>query len=125
MPLIKLKSQSERVELENLSEDYRSAKRTEQYRFSQKAIYFPAFPGNRYLPYDALTKALTRNMSLSVTGTCGKQLPMVRLRAYYDGEFYHDFMFEKPANANAVMDAIAARRPDLPMERETRPLHNV
>ena len=52
MALFELKSQSQNISLENVKEDYRTAKRAGQYRFSEQAIYFPAFPGNRYLPYD-------------------------------------------------------------------------
>ncbi len=108
--------------LEDPAEDQKTARRVEQYRFSSRAIYFPAFPGSQYLSFASLTRALTRNTSLPLTGCCGKALPVTRLRLYYDGgEFYQDFTFEKLANANMVLDAIAAARPDLSVEREERP----
>ncbi|MCI9578338.1 MAG: hypothetical protein HFF98_05780 [Oscillibacter sp.] len=108
--------------LEDPAGDCKTARRAEQYRFSRQAVYFPAFPGTQYLSFAALTKALTRNTSLPLTGCCGKALPVTRLRLYYDGgEFYQDFTFEKLANANEVLDAIAAARPELPLEREERP----
>ena len=101
--------------------DYKSARRAEQYRFSERAVYFPAFPGTQYLSFASLTRALTRNTSLPLTGCCGKALPVTRLRLYYDGgEFYQDFTFEKLANANEVLDAIAAARPEISLEREER-----
>ncbi|MEY8385701.1 hypothetical protein AALC17_00210 [Oscillospiraceae bacterium 38-13] len=100
--------------------DYKASLRAEQYRVSGQAIYFPAFPGTKYLSFQALTRALSRNTSLPLTGCCGKALPMTRLRLYYEGEAYQDFMFEKLSTANEVLDRIAALRPDLPIERETR-----
>ena len=108
--------------LEDPAGDYKTARRAEQFRFSSRAIYFPAFPGTKYLAYQALSRALTRNTSLSLTGCCGKALPVTRLRLYYDGgEFYQDFTFEKQTVANQVLDAIAAACPELPVQREERP----
>lgn len=107
--------------LENPSEDYKTSRRLEQYRISSLAIYFPAFPGTQYLSFQSLSKALTRNTSLPLTGCCGKALPVTRLRLYYGGgEFYQDFTFEKLAAANEALDTIAAARPELPLEREER-----
>ena len=108
--------------LEDPAGDYKTARRAEQYRVSGQAIYFPAFPGTQYLSFASLSRALTRNASMPLTGCCGKALPVTRLRLYYDGgEFYQDFTFEKLANANQVLDAIAAACPALPTEREERP----
>lgn len=93
--------------LEDPAGDYKSARRAEQYRYSGSAIYFPAFPGTQYLSFASLSRALTRNTSLPLTGCCGKALPVTRLRLYYDGgEFYQDFTFEKLASANEVLDAV-------------------
>ena len=120
MPLFALKSQSTSCSQEDAAGDYRSARRAEQYRVGTQAIYFPAFPGTRYLPFRAVTKALTRNTQLPLTGCCGKALPMTRLRLYYDGECYQDFLFEKLSEANKVLDDLSALCPDTPVERETR-----
>lgn len=112
--------------LEDPAGDYKTARRAEQYRVSGQAIYFPAFPGTQYLSFASLSRALTRNTSLPLTGCCGKALPITRLRLYYDGgEFYQDFTFEKLANANEVLDTVAAARPELPLEREERPQTSV
>ncbi len=119
--IFSLKSLAKSHPLEDPAGDYKTARRAEQYRFSANALYFPAFPGTQYLAFSSLTRALTRNTSLPLTGCCGKALPVTRLRLYYDGgEFYQDFTFEKLANANQVLDAIAAARPELPLEREER-----
>ena len=121
MAIFSLKSLAKSHPLEDPAGDYKTARRAEQYRFSANALYFPAFPGTQYLAFSSLTRALTRNTSLPLTGCCGKALPVTRLRLYYDGgEFYRDFTLEKLANANQVLDAIAAARPELPLEREER-----
>ena len=123
MPLFALKSLSPTFVLEDAAGDHKNSKRAEQFRFSEKAIYFPAFPGTQYLPYSALSHVKTRNTALRVTGTCGKQIPVVCLRLYYDGEETHkDFLFEKPQSVEQVLEAIRECRPELSMDLETRPL---
>ena len=121
MPLFEIKSLSQEFGLENVKEDRRASKRVEQFRFSDKAVYFPAFPGDQYLPYTALHHVLSKNTAISVKGTCGKQLPMVRLRLSYDGEFYKDLMFEAQKNVDKVLEAIAAARPDVTIVRDITP----
>ena len=121
MPLFELKSLSQEYQLETPAQDYRGARRAEQYKVGDKAIFFPAFPSTQYLPFSALSHVLSKNTAISVKGTCGKQLPMVRLRLYYDGEFYKDFMFEKQKGADRVIDAIRAYSPELPIVRDTTP----
>ena len=121
MALFALKSLSQTSSLKNASADRRSSRRVEQFRFSNAAVYFPAFPGDQYLPYEALSHVLSKNTAISVTGTCGKQLPMVRLRLHYDGEFYKDLLFEKQKNVDKVLDAIVTARPELTIVRDTTP----
>lgn len=116
MALFAMKSLAQSASLENVSEDYKTASRVEQFRVSDEAIYFPAFPGNQYLPFEALHYVKMRDTALSVKGTCGKQLPMTCLRLSYEGEFYKDFLFEKRAKAEAVLERIRNRRPELEMD---------
>jgi len=121
MALFALKSLSKSCGLENADAGYKASRRVEQFRLGEEAIYFPAFPGNQYLPFEALTHVKSKNTAISVTGTCGKQLPMVCVRLFYDGEFYKDFLFEKKKSADLVLDTIAASRPELSMDRDTSP----
>ena len=44
------------LSLEDPKEDFRSAKRVEQYRLSEKALYIPAGLRWNYLPLDAVTE---------------------------------------------------------------------
>jgi len=122
MPLFELKSIAKNVVLENAKEDYRASKRVEQFRCGAGAIYFPAFPGTQYLPFEALTRVRSKNTAISVAGTCGKQLPMVCLRLFYD-DTYKDFMLEKTKSADKVMEAIAACCPELEIEKDESPLN--
>ncbi|MCI9121981.1 MAG: hypothetical protein HFG00_10740 [Oscillibacter sp.] len=101
--------------------DYKTALRAEQIRFSAQALYFPAFPGIQYLSFRALTAARTRNTSLSLTGSCGKALPVICLRLFFGQDQHRDVLFEKASSAAQVLEAIAALRPELPIDRETRP----
>lgn len=119
MAMFELKSISEQVKLENAAEDYRDAVKVAQYRVSDKAVYFPAFPSNRYIPFDAATRAISKNSSLPLKGCCGKAIPVVKLRIFYDGEFYQEFVLEELKQADAILDRLASARPDIPMERET------
>ena len=121
MALFALKSLSKTCGLEGAGAKYKASRRVEQFRLGDEAIYFPAFPGNQYLPFEALTQVKTLNTAISVTGTCGKQLPMVCVRLSYDGEFYKDFLFEKKKNADLVVETIRARRPELPMDLDPTP----
>ena len=116
MAIFKMKSLAQSHALEDAEQDYRTAIRVEQFRVSDRAVYFAAFPGTQYIAFDALSGVKVRNTAITVTGTCGKQLPMICLRASYDGEFYKDFLFEKRTVAEKVLDRIRAARPDLPMD---------
>ena len=121
MGLFELKSMSAVCTLENAAEDYRSAQKVAQYRVGREAVYVPAFPGNRYVPFSAVTKAFSKNSALPVKGTCGKAIPVVKVRLFYDGdEFYQELLVETHAQANTVLDALAAARPEISIERETR-----
>ena len=120
MALFELKSVSDTHRLENAAADHRAAEKVAQYRVSSQAVYFPAFPGDRYIPFDAVTKAISRNSGLPINGTCGKAIPVVRVQIFYDGGFYQEFVVERAAQANKILDALAAARPDIPIDRETR-----
>ena len=116
MALFALKSLSKTCALESADADYKESRRVEQFRLGDEAIFFPAFPGNQYLPFEALHHVKVRDTALSVKGTCGKQIPMTCVRLSYDGEFYKDFLFEKRSRADAVVERIRNRRPELEMD---------
>lgn len=123
MPLFKLHCIAGAEPISNINDDFNQAEKLAQYKLGKEAIFYPGFPGTWYLPFASVTKALTRNASLPLTGCCGKALPMVRFRLYYgtQGAFI-DFMLEKQEEANKALDQILAFNPELPYEREERPL---
>lgn len=112
-----LTSISPRFTVPNPKDDYKAAQRIAQYRASDTAFYFPAFPFSQYLPYDAITKVWTQNSQLPLTGCCGKALPIVLLRVEYpdaDGKtVQQNFQFETQALADKVLEKIIAARPAL------------
>ena len=122
MPLFELKSIASNCTLENAKDDYRASKRMEQFRLGEKAIYFPAFPGTQYLPFESLSAVRSKNTAISVAGTCGKQIPMVCLRLSYE-DVYKDFMFEKSKSVDLVLEAIAACCPGLEIDKDESPLN--
>jgi hypothetical protein len=119
MALFPIKSLSQRCTLDSPDTDYRAAKKVEQYRVSDEALYLAAFPGSQYIPFDALDQVWSKNTALSLTGCCGKQLPMVCLRLGYDGDIFQNILFEKQSSVDQVLDRIRTRRPDVPIDRNT------
>lgn len=117
MPLFAMKSVSRRHTLENVGEDRRAADRVEQYRVGKEALYIAGFPSDQYLPFAALDRLQAKDTAISPGGCCGSQLPMVCLRLYYDGESSQNFLFEKWASVDKVVERIQARRPDLTVEK--------
>ena len=112
-----LKSMSQRCHLANPDADLKETVRAAQYRVSNQAIYFPAFPGKRYIPFSAVTTAWVKPTSLPLTGCCGKQLPMFRLRLRYDeGDVYQDFLFEQETLARSILDRVLAVSPNCSLE---------
>ena len=106
MPLFQVKSQSQTCTLPDAAGDYAAAQRLAQYRLGREAVYFPAFPGTRYIPFAAVSKVMARHTSMPLTGCCGKALPMICVRLFYDGEFYQDFMFENLKETDRLLDAV-------------------
>lgn len=55
------------VELPDVKEDYRTARRAGQYKASERALYRA---DNTYLPYSAITEIRRDKSSVHVTGCC-------------------------------------------------------
>lgn len=106
------------VTLDHVKEDYKNSIRVEQYRVGQEALYVAAFPGTKYLPFAAIRQAWTQKSTLSLTGCCGKELPMTVLRIRYEGGFYQHFTFENQKSAQRVLDILAERCPGILLEPE-------
>ena len=114
MPIMEPKTVCPGVELEDAKADYQCAKRVGQYKVSQKAIYFPAFPGTRYVPFAAVNRAVVRKSALPTTCCCGKEIPVIKVFLGYEGG-EQDFLFEKSREADVVVEQYQAGRPKTPM----------
>lgn len=108
------------ITLPDPAADRKTARRVEQYRLSEQAIYIKAFPGDKYLPFTAVRRAWTQKSSMPLTGCCGKELPVVVLRVRYEGGFYQNFTFENQRGADQVLEAVARACPDTPLTPEER-----
>ena len=75
-------------ELSDAAEDFRSAKRIEQYRVSEKALYLPEGLRWKYLPFSAIDKAPELDL------TVGSETVHLQL--------------EKSASMQTVLDALKA-----------------
>lgn len=110
-----LKSLCPEITLADPAADKKTAKRVGQYRVSDRAIYFPAFPFDKYLPFDAIRRVWTTKYSIPLVGCCGKSLPAVMLRIGFEGGFYQEFSFETQEEADGVVDRIVKACPQVPV----------
>ena len=106
--------------LEQPDEDYKSALRVEQYRVSPQAIYFGPFFSVQYLPFQSVRRAWVQDSTLSLTGCCGRQLPVTVLRVQYGEHSHEHFVFQRESSALRVLSMIAQCRPDIPLEPEKK-----
>lgn len=117
--LFELKSLCPDQSLPDPAADYKTAKRAGQYRVSTRAIYFPAFPGNQYLPFSAVSAVAVRDSTLCLTGCCGKELPAVKINFVYGGGQKKDFLMDPPKSAAVVISQLRAGFPQIPVEDST------
>ncbi len=110
-----LKSLCPEITLPDPAADKKTAKRVGQYHVSDRAIYFPAFPFSKYLPFEAIRRVWTTQYSIPLVGCCGKSLPAVMLRIGFEGGFYQEFSFETQEEADLVMKRIVTAYPQIPV----------
>lgn len=115
---MKLQSICPSVILENVQSDYKASARVEQYRVGKQAIYFPYLLSVKYLPFQAVRQAWIQPSSLRLTGSCGRELPIVALRMRCEGDFYQNLTFEKQRNAQRVLSLLAECCPKVSLESE-------
>ena len=113
MPMLAMKSICPDCALEDAGADHRSSRRVGQYRVSDRAIYFPAFPGTRYLPFAAVSRAWEQDSSILPVGCCGKELPVYLLRGQYGGGFYQNFTFDTREQALGILRRLRELYPEI------------
>ena len=94
------------ITLDDPKADYSSSLRIEQYRFSNHAAWFAAWPSAKYLPFSAVRQAWIQDSLLPLTGTCGKAIPVTVMRIRYKGNYYQTLTFEKRSNAQKAIEIL-------------------
>ena len=96
-------------ELENAAEDFRTAKRIEQYRVSEAALYLPEGLRWKYIPLAAIDRA-EESFRVISAGHC---VPVREKRPELDltvGTETVHLQLEKAADMQAVLEAIQKAR---------------
>ena len=92
--------------IEDVKEDRKNSVRIEQYRVSPKAIYF----NGQYLPVSAITDVQVMESSYTPGMSCGKGIPVYKIRIEYGAEKPLVLMVEKEKNVQKMLDMIGPRR---------------
>ena len=93
------------LSIEDAAEDFKAAKRVEQYRVGAKALYIPAGFRWNYLPFSAVKKAEEWHFNVTA-GKCvavTEKRPSLRLETT-DGDF--TFPLEKAESLQTILDMI-------------------
>lgn len=96
-------------EISELKEDFRTAKKLEQYRLGEKAVYLPRGLSWEYIPVREIRRA-ERSRRVISAGHCvtvREEKPAVDLETE-QGVF--TLNLEKPAGAAAVLEALGGER---------------
>lgn len=92
-------------ELENVKEDFRAARKVEQYRLGARALYLPRGLSWEYIPLEALDKAERSHRVISA-GHCvtvREEKPAVDLTA---GEKQFTLNLEKQASVQLILQTL-------------------
>ncbi len=102
-------------EIENVREDRRNAAGIEQYKVSGQAVYIK----NEYLPI-ARIKSLTLQPSLYTPNcSCGKGMPVFKIRVDYGADKPAVLMVEKEKNAEKLISEICKANENVQVGRNT------
>ncbi len=90
------------AELDNVKEDKKKSLAIEQYRISDQAIYFKGL----YLPIKCIKDIQLFESTYTPGMSCGKGIPVFKIRLDYGGEKPLVLMIEKEANAERMISLI-------------------
>ena len=86
----------------DVKEDRKNAVRVEQYKVSSQAIYF----NGQYLPFASITDVQVHESSFTPGMSCGKGIPVFKLRIDYGADKPLVLMVEKEKNVQKIMGMI-------------------
>lgn len=104
-------------ELADVRRDRRGSKSIEKYNVSEQAVYFETY----YLPIAAIQSVRVQPSVYRPNHSCGRGLPVFKVRMDYGGEKPAVLMLEKEDNAERIMSMICAANPDVIVEEYLDP----
>ncbi len=104
---------------EDMRKDHKTAKHIERYAISEQAIYFEG----KYLPLSRIQSVRVQPSSYFPAHSCGKGLPVFKIRIEYGGEEPEVLMFEKESNAEKAVSLILSANPGAVREEYVDPVN--
>lgn len=98
---------------ENLEEDYRTAKKYNDFRIGRKAMYFPAFFKAKYIPLSVIDGAWIKKSVMPIKGCCGGSIPIYVLRICCGSHFFQNIKLENRKDADQALALLKEYRPGL------------
>lgn len=89
----------------------------EKYNISEHAVYFEAY----YLPIAEIKSVRVQPSVYRPNHSCGRGLPVFKVRMDYGGEKPAVLMLEKEANAERIISKICAANPSVTVEEYLDP----
>ena len=90
-------------EIEDVKLDRKDSVRIEQYRVSKNAVYF----SGQYLPLSCIKDVAVLESSYTPGMSCGKGIPVFKIRIEYGAEKPLVLMVEKKKNVDAMMEYLS------------------
>ena len=90
-------------EIEDVKLDRKDSVRIEQYRVSKNAVYF----NGQYLPLSCIKDVTVLESSYTPGMSCGKGIPVFKIRIEYGAEKPLVLMVEKKKNVDAMMEYLS------------------
>ena len=87
-------------EIEDVKQDRKDSVRIEQYRVSKNAVYF----NGQYLPLSCIKDVAVLESSYTPGMSCGKGIPVFKIRIEYGAEKPLVLMVEKKKNVDTMME---------------------
>ncbi|MCR5596302.1 MAG: hypothetical protein K6G12_10655 [Lachnospiraceae bacterium] len=98
----------------DIRQDRKGSAIIEQYRVSKEAVYF----NGQYLPLSAITALGMVKSSFTPAMSCGKGIPVYKVRMEYGAEKPLILMVEKEKNAKRMVELILESNPDIVFEEK-------
>jgi len=105
------------AELQDIRQDRKAAVHIEKYAVSEKAVYCQGY----YLPFLYVKTVRMQPSVYRPNHSCGRGLPVTKIRIDYGGEKPLVLMLEKEENAEKICSTICAGNPDAVLEEYLDP----